>query len=634
VPGKRRRPRQLVFLLGVGVGAAALRKLVKKTPLRGEFAARSTPPLFDQDAVDAPPEPAVVPEPVPEPVVPASLPAAPEPRPRPLRAAPAPSTETVIVAAPAERRRRVLPAAAVLLALALAAGAAYAIAQQPGVPRPSLAGADTVSHPVVPTGVAGITAAWVKAENAKPGTTDWRLAAGHSKDIEGFADMVSAQLGDAVGLYVSTKADSFHVDAYRMGYYGGLGGRLVWRSPRLTGRVQPKPAMEPKTRMVETEWRPSISVRITKDFPPGDYLFKLVGNDGEEQYIPLTVRDDTSTAAYVVQNSVTTWQAYNMWGGADLYAGPGKGRSATFAGRSRVASFDRPYLIGEGSGDFLGNEFPLVSLVEQQGLDVTYWTDVDLHARPDLLARHKALVSLGHDEYWSASMREGAESARDHGVNLAFLGANAAFRQIRLEDSPLGPYRREVNYKVAGEDPLRKEDPKLTTTDWRNPPVSRPENAMVGPLYECNPVKADLVVYNAEPWVFAGTDLAKGSSLPDVVGSEYDRYTPGPSSPKTLEILGHSALKCRGKPSFSDMTYYSASSGAGVFASGTNLWVPKLGLVSALDQITTNVLAAFGTGPAGRAHPSKPNTATLPAPRPGARSGVPARQQPVGRTSR
>ena len=111
------------------------------------------------------------------------------------------------------------------------------------------------------------------------------------------------------------------------------------------------------------------------------------------------------------------------------------GRSAAsgmaFADRSRVVSFDRPYDFGFGGGaaDLIGNELPLVSLAERLGLDVTYSTDVDLHAAPERLLQHRALISLGHDEYWSSAMRQGVETARDHGVNLLFLGANAIYRQ-------------------------------------------------------------------------------------------------------------------------------------------------------------------------------------------------------------
>ena len=51
------------------------------------------------------------------------------------------------------------------------------------------------------------------------------------------------------------------------------------------------------------------------------------------------------------------------------------------------------------------------STAESLGLDVTDWTDVDLHREPQLLLNHHALISLGHDEYWSTAMRNGAQAA-------------------------------------------------------------------------------------------------------------------------------------------------------------------------------------------------------------------------------
>ena len=106
------------------------------------------------------------------------------------------------------------------------------------------------------------------------------------------------------------------------------------------------------------------------------YLIRLTSSDGGATFVPITIRDDGSQAPLLVQSSVTTWQAYNGWGGANHYTGAG-GESST---RARVISFDRPY-GGNGSGEFFGREFEFVYFVERLGLDVTYWTDIDLHER-------------------------------------------------------------------------------------------------------------------------------------------------------------------------------------------------------------------------------------------------------------
>src|SRR5439155_8973210 len=139
-----------------------------------------------------------------------------------------------------------------------------------------------------------IRAAWVVAENRRTGTDQWRITnAGKDGDIEGFADTVSAQRGDRVNLYVSqAKGSTYRVEAYRMGFYGGLGGRLVWRSSPLPGRRQAKAHREGTTNMVEAPWDSTVAVDLTKDWPTGDYLFKLVADSGAQRWIPLAARDD------------------------------------------------------------------------------------------------------------------------------------------------------------------------------------------------------------------------------------------------------------------------------------------------------------------------------------------------------
>ena len=70
---------------------------------------------------------------------------------------------------------------------------------------------------------------WVSAQNGRPGTSDWRIAKMRTAGsrVTGTSE---CQVGDSVTLYVTTPAKMFHVEAFRMGWYHGLGGRLVWRS--------------------------------------------------------------------------------------------------------------------------------------------------------------------------------------------------------------------------------------------------------------------------------------------------------------------------------------------------------------------------------------------------------------------
>jgi hypothetical protein len=479
-----------------------------------------------------------------------------------------------------------------------------------------------VTQTVLDSGVVVPTARWLVEENAQPGNLGWVVTGIQTPGaIEGFASQVSAVPGDELVLFVNTTAPSFHVEAYRMGYYQGLGGRLIDESDSYPGSPQPPPTITPGVNTVSCQWNPSLTMKVSSAWLPGNYLLKLVGSEGQQQYIPITIRNDSSSAAYVLQNSVTCWQAYNAWGGYSLY---GKGATGVdFANRSRVVSFDRPYpqSWAQGAADFFGNEFPVLYRMEQLGLDMTYWTDVDLHARPNLLGKHKALISLGHDEYWSYEMRQGAQQAIQDGTNLAFLGANACYRQIRLEASAVGPNRLETCYKDASEDPITRVFPALTTVDWNQAPLNDPENALIGSMYQSVHANANLVVTDGSSWLWDGTGLADGATLPGVVQGEYDRFVPSLPGPANVDVLAHSPVP--GQGNWSDITYYTVPGGGGALATGMASFVFKLssttafptnivptaipGVTDLLIRAMDNVFASFGNGPASANQPSGGN---------------------------
>ena len=130
---------------------------------------------------------------------------------------------------------------------------------------------------------------------------------------------------------------------------------------------------------------------------------------------------------------------------------------------------------------------------------------------------------MGHDEYYSVGMRAALERARDAGTNLAFLGANAVYRRIRLEPTDLGPHRQLVNYKDPGEDPMTKKKPELTTADWPAAPKPNPQSTLTGASYACFPAAGDLMVSDPTHWLLARTGLARGDKIPHALGPSSTR---------------------------------------------------------------------------------------------------------------
>ena len=138
-------------------------------------------------------------------------------------------------------------------------------------------------------------------------------------------------------------------------------------------------------------------------------------------------------------------------------------------------SFDRPYDTAHQGPTWW--ELSAVHFLERHGYDVSYTTDVDTDRDPASLLRHALVLTLGHDEYWTNTMRNAFEAARDAGVNLGFLGANTGYWQIRYEDAR----RTLVEYRHPELDP--EPDPALKTTTFRELTPPRPECTLLGVGY-------------------------------------------------------------------------------------------------------------------------------------------------------
>jgi hypothetical protein len=527
--------------------------------------------------------------------------------------------------------------AAMFLLITAVAGCTHPapIRQGPGAvaspaPSPHASGPAT-SGPATFPGPDGTEARWVIQENEKPGTTAWKIH-GRAAGVSGFAGQVYAGPGQQVTLYVSTAAPWFRAQAFRMGWYHGQGARLIWTSPQVKGKNQPACRVRSGVNMVACDtWSPSLTFRVTPAFVPGDYLIKLTAPGNRQSYVPLTIWDPASAATYVIKNDVFTWQAWNFYGGYDYYQGLGSCPPGVYpiCSRARVVSYDRPYAAEQGSGNFLGLEYPLVRWAEQHGLDVTYATDLTVQTHPGYLLRHRVLLSLGHDECWSMTERQAAVTAYDHGANIVFFAASPVLRHVRTQPSPFGPDRELVDYRDSAADPLDgKGNPRqVTGNEWSNPPSSWPEYSFVGDTYAgfLEPgLHVGFRVADAAAWVFAGTGLRDGEVIPGVVASDVDKFDRAYGQPADDQILGHSPIPARlGQTSigafFSDMTYYTnAATGAGVLDSGTNNWIPALdgrsgchpgGICESamVQRITGNILRLFGQGPAARHQPSVPN---------------------------
>lgn len=434
----------------------------------------------------------------------------------------------------------------------------------------------------------------ILAENLHPGSSGWRMggqgfqiATDIGAQVKGYASAPSVEAGQPITLFVSVRpTQPVRIDIYRLGWYGGRGGRLMLEERQVPAVTQPACPIDPATGLRACSWLPASVLTIPTTWVSGLYLAVLTNAEHFQNAIPFVVRDDASTAPLLYVQPVTTYQAYNTWpshaGGRDLYA-------------AVKVSFDRPYANSGVGRSFFQFEQPYVAWLERTGYDVTYATSVDLDQQgAALLLRHRAMVTAGHDEYWTAGMRDAAAAALDHGTSLALFAADDVYWQARLEPSSDGrPDRVLVCYRTAARDPVPSA--ALKTVRWRDPPVSQPEQGLLGSEYtDMVAGRAAWVVADASSWVYLGTGLLDGQLIPGLVYGESDRPAAPPTA-GTVAVLSDSPYRTRsGGHDRSEALVYQAASGGWVFDAGTFGWSGAVNPFASPDprveRMTRNIL--------------------------------------------
>lgn len=427
----------------------------------------------------------------------------------------------------------------------------------------------------------------VAGENALPGSSDWALVSPATlREIEGYPSSPSVAPGGTIGIFASTASARYTVGIYRLGWYQGIGARLVQPGVERDGHVQIMPSPDADG-LVECDWIDPYEIAVPSTWVSGLYVAKLTTKDtGKQSYVPFVVRDDVRVATYLVQSSVTTFQAYNNWGGRSLY----DFNSVGGVRASRV-SLLRPYGLGLnpqsaagiGAGELITNlqgaaqsgpmgwEYPTARFLEREGYDVSYVTNVDVHRDAGLVAKHRVFVSVGHDEYWSHAMRDHVEQARDHGAtSLALLSGNVSYWQVRLEPAKSGaPDATITCHKDAASDSLSvTADAHRTTVRFGDPLLARGEEGLAGLAFQDYGMNTDLVVDDAKSWVFGGTALAAGAHLPGLLGYEVEG-SPEPPLSGVHRITRSPWTTPQATSGISEAAVRALPSGAETFAAGT-----------------------------------------------------------------
>lgn len=376
-------------------------------------------------------------------------------------------------------------------------------------------------------------------------------------EIWAYTPRMSYEPGDQVELHVSTTAEEWDLEIGR----DGLEYKPVLEEKSLPGQHHPTPE---DCSVNGCDWPISYAFTIPPDWLPGGYLVTLYarrGNDRVEEHHLFLLRSALNTPAppYVLVCATATWVAYNCWGGSNHYEGITGPDSNAF---SPVLSTQRPWTRGfcklpEGAPRTLPEHppqpgemvrYPYMEWAYAYGYSKKYasagwasyerhfarWAEAegylcdavalhDLEEDSDLLQRYSCAVFIGHDEYWSAGMRDAVDAYAESGGCVARFAGNFLW-QIRIEDQG----RRQICFKYNfDQDPLVNTDQAhLVTSAWEAEPVNRP-GALTFAVNGLRGIYAGLgncvgrgsggfTVYRPEHWAFAGVNIGYG----DVLGAQ------------------------------------------------------------------------------------------------------------------
>ncbi|MGV9777805.1 N,N-dimethylformamidase beta subunit family domain-containing protein [Streptosporangium sp. NPDC003464] len=353
---------------------------------------------------------------------------------------------------------------------------------------------------------------------------------------------------------------------------------------------------------------PLWTLDVPADLPSSLYRAVFTADDDVSE-VYFAVRAARPRSPILLSIPFPTWQAYNRAGipGESIYW-------TEQAGRASRVSFDRP---GGGPPPERWEE-GMLRWLGPAGYEVDYCSGLDLHDGSALLSGYRLLVVNGHDEYWTAGMRDSVEEFVRRGGNLAVFSGNTCWWQFRLEDGG----RTMVCYRDAVTDPMAAVEPGLTTVEWSSAPVNRPENTLTGVSFRrgagtWGPYmklmhEESYTTRFPEHWVFDGTGLGEGDRFGrGAIGYETDACdftevdgvpvaTGRDGTPPSFVVLATADLRHwhrYGQGGMATMGVFGLGAGT-VFTASTVNWGNTLH-DPAVDRITRNVLDRLSRPSAG-----------------------------------
>ena len=277
---------------------------------------------------------------------------------------------------------------------------------------------------------------WLEVENSLPGSSSWGSPKGSegTKIFRAMLDSMLFRVGETVSVSVVSSQDlKISGEIYRIGHYGGQGGRKVAQinGLRVSGVVSSEDltSNEYDDGGRSENWSELFSIEIDESYFPGTYVLKI-GNDEHKTILPFWIHGGGEVLAIIptVSNRIHSFSSNSL-----------EKRAIFTHGFERMGELDingnvnHSYMNGRG-GSVSKWVFPFCRWAEKNNISISWITDVELEFTPEISESFSKIVLLGDSRFWTKGMHGLIGRHISSAGTIANIGCGMGEQLISIEE--------------------------------------------------------------------------------------------------------------------------------------------------------------------------------------------------------
>jgi hypothetical protein len=173
-------------------------------------------------------------------------------------------------------------------------------------------------------------------------------------------------------------------------------------------------------------WKDSLEIALDERFNAGYYQALLTSDDGLAEFPIYFLIGTREKCKIAILAPVSTWTAYNPWGGKSLYQNKFEAKTVYHVSTERpntAFQINHDIDVEANTFNWFAANYPEVGL----------FPDYILQSQPELLASCSIIVLVYHCEYITKAIYDNLEKLIDSGASMISLGSNQLYWRTRWD---------------------------------------------------------------------------------------------------------------------------------------------------------------------------------------------------------